>query len=57
MQLESQNPFGKINADQAIEETVTKDSENVAVTKGFVLKPAAITRYYLTSKHLNTTLL
>ena len=55
MQLESQNPFGKCYGDKDINETGNKDSETLEGTKGFLIKPAAITRYYLTSKYLNTT--
>ena len=38
------NPFGKIPADQAIEETVNKDIQTPGGTKGFSLNPAVVTR-------------
>ena len=38
VQIGSQNLFGKIPADQAIEETVNKDTQTSGGTKGFSLK-------------------
>ena len=46
-----QNPFGKIPVDQTIDETVNKDTQTPGGTKGFSLKPAALSRYYLTAEH------
>ena len=50
VQLGESNPFGKIPVDQTIEETVNKDTQTAGGTKGFSLKPGAVTRYYLTSE-------
>ena len=49
VQLGRQNPFGRIPVDQTIEETVNKDTQTPGGTKGFSLKPAALSRYYLTA--------
>ena len=51
VQRKSQTPFGKIPADQAIEETINKNTQTSGGTKGFNLKSAASTRYYLTAEH------
>lgn len=51
VQLGSQNPFGKIPADQAIEETVNKDTQTSGGTKGFSLNKSAVARYYITAEH------
>ena len=51
VQLGSKNPFGRIPVDQAIEETVNKDTQTAGGTKGFSLKPAALQRYYLTAEY------
>ena len=42
--------------DQTIEETVNKDTQTPGGTKGFSLKPAALSRYYLTAEHRSTCL-
>ena len=49
--LGRQNPFGNIPVDQTIEETVNKDTQTPGGTKGFSLKPAALSRYYLTAEY------
>ena len=56
VQLGRQNPFGRIPVDQTIEETVNKDTQTPGGTKGFSLKPAALSRYYLTAEHRSTCL-
>lgn len=43
VQLGSANPFGRIPVDQAIEEKVNKDIQTAGGTKGFSLKPGAVT--------------
>ena len=50
VQLGAKNPFGKIPVDQAIEETVNRDTQVAGGTKGFSLKPAAVTKYYLSAE-------
>ena len=47
-----QNPFGRIPVDQTIEETVNKNTQ----TPGCSLKPAALSRYYLTAEYRSTCL-
>ncbi|XP_033475188.1 uncharacterized protein LOC117252428 [Epinephelus lanceolatus] len=51
VQLGRNNPFGKIPVDQTIEETINKDTQTAGETKGFSLKTAAVTKYYLTSEN------
>lgn len=51
VQLGRQNPFGRIPVDQTIEVTVNRDTQTPGGTKGFSLKPAALSRYYLTAEH------
>ena len=55
VQLWTSNPFAKIPADQAIEETINRDTQTSGGTKGFSLKPTAVSKYYLlicrVSKH------
>ncbi len=51
VQLGSTNPFGRIPFDQAIEETVNKDTQTAEGTKGFSLKPGFVTKYYLTAEY------
>ena len=51
VQLGNSNPFGRIPIDQTLEETVNKDSQTSGGTKGFSLKPGAVSRYYLTAEH------
>ena len=56
VQRKSHNPFGKIPAEQAIDETINKDIQTPGSTKGFSLNPAATKRYYLTAEHRSTFL-
>ena len=51
VQLGSNNPFGRIPVDQTIEETVNKDTKTPGGTKGFSLKPGAVSRHYLTAEY------
>jgi len=51
VQIGNQNPFGRIPVDQTIEETVNKDTQTPGGTKGFSLKPGAVSKYYLTSEY------
>jgi len=51
MQLGSQNPF-----DQAVEETVNRDTQTPGGTKGFSLKPSAVHRYYQTAEYRSSYL-
>ena len=56
VQTEDNIPFGRIPVDQAIEETVNKDTQTAGGTKEFSLKPAAVTKYYLTAEYRSTCL-
>ena len=51
VQLGEDNPFGKIPVDQACEETVNRDTQTPAGTKGFSLKPKAVNKYYLVAEY------
>ena len=56
MQLGSQNPFGRIPVDQAVEETVNRDTQTPGGTKVFSLKPNAVHRYYQTAEYRSSYL-
>ena len=56
VKLGRQNPFGRILVDQIIEETINKDTKTPEGSKGFSLKPAALSRYYLTVEYRSTCL-
>ena len=56
VQLGPRNPFGRIPVDQTIEETVNKDTQTPGGTKGFSLKPGAVSRYYLTAEYRSSFL-
>ena len=47
------NPFGRIPIDQTCVETVNKDTKTPGGTKGFSLKPAAVSKYYLIAEYRN----
>lgn len=49
VQIGECNPFGRIPVDQTCEETVNKDTQTPGGTKGFSLKPKAVSKYYLTA--------
>lgn len=51
VQLGGENPFGKIPIDQTIEETANRDTQTPGGTKGFSLKPRAVSRYYITAEY------
>ena len=48
--MRGRNPFGKIPIDQTKEETANRDTQTPGGTKGFSLKPEAVSRYYNTAK-------
>ena len=50
-QLGDKNPFGRIQMDQTLEETVNKDTQTTGGTKGFSLKPGAVAQYHITSEY------
>ena len=56
VQLGATNTFGRLPVDQTIEETVNKDTQTAGGTKGFSLKPAAVSRYYVTAEYRSTCL-
>ena len=56
VQLGRQDRFGRISVDQTIEESVNKDTQIPRGTKGFSLKPAALSHYYLTAEYRSTCL-
>lgn len=49
IQMNSKNPFGRIPVDQAIEESVNKDTQGCSGTIGFSKHQAAVDRFYLNS--------
>ena len=51
VQIGEHNPFGKIPVDQACEETVNRDTQTAGGTKGFSLKPKAVSKYYLVAEY------
>jgi hypothetical protein len=51
IQIGTQNRFGKIPMDQAIEETINKDTQTAGDTKGFRTRSGAVVRYYLTADY------
>lgn len=55
-QMSDTNPFGRIPIDQTIGETAKKDTQTPGGTKGFSLKPAAISHFYLTAEYRSTCL-
>lgn len=46
-QLGATNAFGRIPVDQTCEEIVNRNTQTPGGTKGFSLKPAAVSKYYL----------
>ena len=56
VQIGLDNPFGKIPVDQAIEETVNKDTQTSGGTKGFSLKPNTVHKYYLNAEYRSSYL-
>ena len=51
VQLRNEHPFTRIAVDKTTEETVNKDTQTAGGTRGFSLKPGAVSRYYLTAEH------
>ena len=51
VQLRNEHPFAIIAVDQTTEETYNKDTQTAGGTRGFNLKPGAMSRYYLTAQH------
>ena len=51
VQVGEDNPFGRIPIDQACEETINKDTQTPGGTKGFSLKPGAVSRYYMVAEY------
>ena len=51
VQIGEVNTFGRIPVDQTCEETVNKDTQTPGGTKGFSLKPRAVSKYYLTAEY------
>ena len=51
VQLRNAHPFAIISVDQTTEETVNKDTQTAGGTRGFSLKPGAVSCYYLTAEH------
>ena len=45
------NPFGAIPIDQAVEQTINKDTATPCGTKGFSLKPQALQKFYMTVEY------
>ena len=56
VQLGIANPFGRIPVDQTIEETANRDTQTAGGTKGFSLKPGAVSRYYITAEYRSSCL-
>ena len=48
-QIGNKNTFGRIPMDQAIKETINKDTQTGGGTKGFSTKTNAVTKYYITT--------
>ena len=55
-QMSEANPCGRIPIDQTTEATANKDTQTPRGTKGFSLKPGAISRFYLTAEYQGTCL-
>ena len=51
VQIGATNTFGRIPVDQTCEETVNKDTQTPGGTKGFSLKPGAVSKYYLIAEY------
>ena len=51
VQIGGENTFGRIPLDQTCEETVNKDTQTPGGTKGFSLKPGAVSRYYMVAEY------
>jgi hypothetical protein len=51
VQMSSTNSFGRIPMDQAIEETVNKDTQTAGGTKGFSTNIGAVSKFYINADH------
>ena len=51
VQLSDSNPFGRVPVVQTCEETVNKNTQTSGGTKGFSLKPNAVSKYYLMAEY------
>ena len=56
VQMREDNPFRRIPVDQTCEETVNKDTQMSGGTKGFSLRPNAVSKFYLVAKYGSTFL-
>ena len=56
VQKSEQNQFGKVPIHQTIEETVNKETKTSGGTKGFSLKSATLTKYYINAEYRSTCL-
>ena len=56
VQMSEDNPFRRILVDQTCEETVSKDTQTSGGTKGFSLRPNAVSKFYLVAKYRSTFL-
>ena len=51
VQFSNSNPFGRVPVVQTCEETVNKNIQTSGGTKGFSLKPNAVSKYYLVAEY------
>ena len=51
VQVGADNPFGKVPVDQTCEETVNKHTQTSSGTKGFSLKPGAVSRFFIVAEY------
>ena len=56
VQMSEDNPFGRVPVDQTCEETVNKDTQTSGRTKGFSLRPYAVSKFYLVAEYRSTFL-
>lgn len=56
VQMNEDNSFGRIPVDQTCEETVNKDTQTSGGTKGFSLRPNAVSKFYLVAEYRSTFL-
>jgi len=56
VQIGEDNPFGRIPVDQTCEETVNKDTQTSGGTKGFSLRPNAVSKFFLVAEYRSTLL-
>ena len=51
VQLRNEHPFARIAVDHTTKETENKHTQTAGGTRGFSLKPGAVSRYYITAEH------